>query len=340
MKRLGVTHVLNSALGKDAYHVNTNHVMYKKKDIEFLGIEATDFINCNLSKYFNTASNFIQEGVSGGGKVFVHCVQGVSRSATLVIAYLMIKHHMTVQDALRLVRSKREICPNPGFLQQLCDLNEQLKKSGHFKERLVGDNPGEDKDRIVKTISDDGYVENGCTVSELEAILTDSTGGLMMLPKTEYNQINDYILIGESAFINTGSKENIKHHQITHVLDAAYNKGSVSNSDVYDKIEVKFLGIDALDTLTFDISPYFSIAAEFIDDAVKNKGKVFVHCVHGISRSATLVVGYFMIKKGMCLKDALQFVRQKREICPNSNFLQQLCILETKLKLVNIKKCV
>lgn len=127
----------------------------------------------------------------------MHCVQGVSRSATLVIAYLMIKHHMTVQDALRLVRSKREICPNPGFLQQLCDLNEQLKKSGHFKKRLEDDSPGEDNDRNVKTISDDSCEENGCTVSELEAILMDSTGGLMMLPKTEYNQINDYILIGE-----------------------------------------------------------------------------------------------------------------------------------------------
>lgn len=39
---------------------------------------------------------------------------------------------MTVQDALRLVRDKREICPNPGFLQQLCNLDEKLRKSGHF----------------------------------------------------------------------------------------------------------------------------------------------------------------------------------------------------------------
>ena len=65
------------------------------------------------------------------GKVFVHCVQGMSRSATLVLAYLMKTCGMGVQDAVRLVRSKREIYPNPGFLQQLCDFNEELKKQNN-----------------------------------------------------------------------------------------------------------------------------------------------------------------------------------------------------------------
>ena len=68
------------------------------------------------------------------GKVLVHCVQGISRSATLVIAYLMLKHHMTVQNAVRLVRAQREIWPNQGFLQQLCQFDETLRKSGHFSK--------------------------------------------------------------------------------------------------------------------------------------------------------------------------------------------------------------
>ena len=79
----------------------------------------------------------------------MHCVQGVSRSATLVIAFLMIKRHMTVQDALRLVRSKREVCPNPGFLQQLCQLHEGLKKSGHYKASSENDTR-EDGDSSAK----------------------------------------------------------------------------------------------------------------------------------------------------------------------------------------------
>ena len=67
MKGLGITHVLNAALGKDAFHVNTNHVMYRKAGIDFLGIEATDFINYDISKHFDKAVEFIEAGVESGG---------------------------------------------------------------------------------------------------------------------------------------------------------------------------------------------------------------------------------------------------------------------------------
>ncbi|KAK7491423.1 hypothetical protein BaRGS_00017252 [Batillaria attramentaria] len=132
MRDLGVTHIVNAALGKSPYHVNTNHVMYRRHNIAFMGIEATDFMNFDLTPFFRPAADFIEEGLEKG-KVMVHCVQGVSRSATLVIAYFMLKHYMRVQTATRLVRKGREICPNPGFLQQLCHFDEALKKAGHFQ---------------------------------------------------------------------------------------------------------------------------------------------------------------------------------------------------------------
>ena len=53
-------------------------------------------------------------------RVLVHCRAGVSRSATLVIAYLMKRHGMSLDDALAHVRAKRpRIAPNEGFIQQL-----------------------------------------------------------------------------------------------------------------------------------------------------------------------------------------------------------------------------
>jgi dual specificity phosphatase 12 len=52
------------------------------------------------------------------GVVLVHCVVGVGRSETAIIAYLMRKYKMTVVDALRLVGSKRTINPN-NFIRQL-----------------------------------------------------------------------------------------------------------------------------------------------------------------------------------------------------------------------------
>lgn len=60
------------------------------------------------------------------GKVLVHCVMGRSRSATLVLAYLMIYKNMTVVDAIEQVCRHRCILPNRGFLKQLRELDIAL----------------------------------------------------------------------------------------------------------------------------------------------------------------------------------------------------------------------
>ncbi|XP_077310159.1 dual specificity protein phosphatase 13A-like isoform X1 [Lithobates pipiens] len=60
------------------------------------------------------------------GKVLVHCVLGKSRSATMVLAYLMIYQRFTLADAIRHVSQYRCIAPNRGFLQQLQHLEMEL----------------------------------------------------------------------------------------------------------------------------------------------------------------------------------------------------------------------
>jgi len=48
--------------------------------------------------------------------VLVHCHMGVSRSATVVIAYLMKYFHMTHREAYNFVKKKRSVInPNEGF---------------------------------------------------------------------------------------------------------------------------------------------------------------------------------------------------------------------------------
>ncbi len=90
-------------------------------------------VNFRLDQYFRECADYIEGALSSGGKILVNCRQGVSRSATIAMAFLMIKHHVSAQDAVRMVRAQREISPNDGFLQQLCDLNDQLHQMGHFK---------------------------------------------------------------------------------------------------------------------------------------------------------------------------------------------------------------
>ena len=70
----------------------------------------------NLSKYFPSAIKFIKDALAGGGTVFVHCYAGVSRSAAILIAYLMQEHQLTMFQAMSLVKAKRSVAfPNPGF---------------------------------------------------------------------------------------------------------------------------------------------------------------------------------------------------------------------------------
>lgn len=51
---------------------------------------------------------------------------GLSRSSSLVLAYLMIHENMTLVDALKVVGANRNVSPNNGFLEQLRELDLKL----------------------------------------------------------------------------------------------------------------------------------------------------------------------------------------------------------------------
>ncbi len=57
----------------------------------------------------------------------MHCFAGVSRSATIVIAYLMQEIHMSLKDAMMHVKKQRYfINPNDGFRRQLQQFQREL----------------------------------------------------------------------------------------------------------------------------------------------------------------------------------------------------------------------
>ncbi len=66
---------------------------------------------------------------------------------------------------------------------------------------------------------------------------------------------------------------------------------------------------------------YFDVATKFINDAIKSDGKVYVHCMAGISRSPTIVIAYLMKYEKMNLDDAYNFVKSRRWIGPNTGFV-------------------
>jgi len=74
--------------------------------------------------------NFIQRAIVEGNKVYVHCAAGVSRSASVVIAYLMVSHRIGYAEAFEMVRKKRFVEPNDGFVQALKELESRLRDEG------------------------------------------------------------------------------------------------------------------------------------------------------------------------------------------------------------------
>lgn len=69
---------------------------------------------------------FVDEVKGAGGKTLVHCHAGVSRSATICIAYVMYSRHASLDTAFEFVRSRRsEISPNAGFMHQLLEFEKE-----------------------------------------------------------------------------------------------------------------------------------------------------------------------------------------------------------------------
>ncbi|XP_050813907.1 dual specificity protein phosphatase 10-like isoform X1 [Gopherus flavomarginatus] len=120
MLSLNVGHVLNVTTHLPLYHAQSGHLHYKR-------LPATDNSRQDLRQYFEEAFEFIEEAHERGKGVLIHCQAGVSRSATIVIAYLMKHTLMTMSDAYKYVKGKRPIIsPNLNFMGQLLEFEMDL----------------------------------------------------------------------------------------------------------------------------------------------------------------------------------------------------------------------
>lgn len=87
----------------------------------YLFINVMDHSKQDILSHLDTSYEFIDSALKvPSNKVYVHCVAGISRSASLVIAYVMKSHSLTYSEAFELVSQKRPVVvPNEGFAKQL-----------------------------------------------------------------------------------------------------------------------------------------------------------------------------------------------------------------------------
>lgn len=92
---------------------------YNKKIIT-KHVLADDTPEYDMRQHFDECIQFIEDARLRGERVLVHCAMGISRSATIIIAYLMYRYRMSYADAYMYTKMRRnEVRPNPGFKTQL-----------------------------------------------------------------------------------------------------------------------------------------------------------------------------------------------------------------------------
>ncbi|XP_020674131.1 protein-tyrosine-phosphatase MKP1 [Dendrobium catenatum] len=114
LRRHGITHVLN-CVGGVCPECFRGDLVYKTLWLHDSPAE-------DIASVFYDAFDYLEEvrAARPPARVLVHCRRGASRSAALVIAYLMWRHAQPFDDALRAVRSARAAAdPNLGFASQL-----------------------------------------------------------------------------------------------------------------------------------------------------------------------------------------------------------------------------
>lgn len=121
----GITHVINCA-------ASVAPASFPEAFCYF-NIRLRDHSSQDIARHFYSMFDFIERARESGGRIFLHCVKGISRSPTMAIAYLMWYKNMGMYKTLDFVRQSRPIVdPNAGFIFQLTEW-EQLHPEGRLK---------------------------------------------------------------------------------------------------------------------------------------------------------------------------------------------------------------
>ncbi|XP_061722479.1 dual specificity protein phosphatase MPK-4-like isoform X2 [Cydia pomonella] len=114
LETLGITHILTIDL------VPLPRSLQDRIKVVFKYVKLADVPKDDLISHLPECNEFIENAVEAGGNVLVHCYFGVSRSAAVVVGYIMKRYFLDYEDAFRLVKSHRRfVGPNPGFVAQL-----------------------------------------------------------------------------------------------------------------------------------------------------------------------------------------------------------------------------
>ena len=121
------TRNIGAVVDLSSQHMCKKQILKSGGNVQFLEIDLLDRPNQAhiLKASLTRILKFVNYHQAQGCNVLVHCEKGISRSATVVVAYLMHSHTWSLARAMRYVKSRRGIIkPNQGFLALLASLEK------------------------------------------------------------------------------------------------------------------------------------------------------------------------------------------------------------------------
>lgn len=123
LRATSITRILNVTSSVPNQFENMGNFKYEQIAVE-------DSHDVNMLKHLPEAFKFIEEARNFNEKVLVHCHAGMSRSVTVILAYLMKYYHHTLDSAYEFVKNRKpNISPNFSFMGQLLEYECSLRAS-------------------------------------------------------------------------------------------------------------------------------------------------------------------------------------------------------------------
>lgn len=189
--------------------------------------------------------------------------------------------------------------PTMSFLSELKNKKDQLKRSVTIITRPDG-----------TQIRDDGLTQTEIDSKNNYGFVVDTTPD-----KVPACILDNFLYLGSQDCVDM---EVIQKFKITHVLSV----GIPMPEGNWNELSLYIPCLDLPETILTDI---WSMSNEFIETVKERNGTVLVHCNAGVSRSASVVIGYLIMKCGFSFESAYDLVKSKRNcVRPNDGFLKQL----------------
>lgn len=122
LRSRGITAIINAAAPRDPPDGDSSvpcHFEASGEGVSYLQVAVRDVADAPIEAHFDACHAFINSALERGDAVLVHCEAGRSRSATIVLSYVMRTKAKSLSEALNCVKLRRNVFPNAGFVRKL-----------------------------------------------------------------------------------------------------------------------------------------------------------------------------------------------------------------------------